>query len=286
MGMNEDKKGAKPEHMTTCSAYDLISEEDRETLRWVKDQGGIEHVKDLFYGNVQVSGDLAEWKREVYELCEFIGVRHEDCDGEECMLEKAYELLEKRLMPEGYEWPRFEDDDPVVPGNGKSRQGTNDYMCIAGVEILADGSFTLHGNQGPHPMHQTYKPSERVKRPQFIAADGEPMEVGQSVYGKDTGDRFEVSGFSHDCVVCYDVDKSESDIEILPGQLTHTKPEPPDSWEQIGKDIREMHDEWCSMPLIVQAIQKDAAVVGANTMGQALDKLADRCKALVGRDAS
>lgn len=54
----------KPEHMTTCSAYDLISEEDRETLRWVKDQGGLQVIKNL--------SDV--------------------CD-----------MLRKRVMPDGYE---------------------------------------------------------------------------------------------------------------------------------------------------------------------------------------
>lgn len=64
-----------------------------------------------------------------------------------------------------------------------------------------------------------------------------PIREGDTVYDKDTGDRFEVDGFSYDCVVCTDVDTGESDIEIVPSQLTHTKTKI-DSWERIEEDAR------------------------------------------------
>lgn len=80
--------------------------EDMETLKWVHEHGGLEEVKNMYFGNVKCSYDLAEWKREVYELCEYIGVNHEDCAGEAEMLQKAYKELGERLMPLYCFWPK------------------------------------------------------------------------------------------------------------------------------------------------------------------------------------
>ena len=56
------------------------------------------------------------------------------------------------------------------------------------------------------------------------------------MFDKDTGDRFEVNGFSDDgFVVCWDVDKCEADIEIKPSQLTHERPVV-DTWERLEED--------------------------------------------------
>ena len=68
-----------------------------------------------------------------------------------------------------------------------------------------------------------------------LDADGVPIHEGDTVYDKDTGDRFEVDVFTHAGVVCTDIDACESDIEILPSQLTHTKPEI-DTWERLEED--------------------------------------------------
>lgn len=63
-------------------------------------------------------------------------------------------------------------------------------------------------------------------RAPVLAADGLPLREGETAWDKDTGDRFEVDGFSEDgFVVCWDLDKCEADIEIKPSQLTHERPE-------------------------------------------------------------
>ena len=77
--------------------------------------------------------------------------------------------------------------------------------------------------------------TDDVHKP-VLDAGGVLIKVGDTVYDKDTGDRFEVDGFSYDGVVCTDIDACESDIEILPSQLTHAKPEPRDSWERLEED--------------------------------------------------
>lgn len=160
----------KPEDMTTCSAYDLISEEDRETLRWVKDQGGLQVIKKL--------ADV--------------------CD-----------MLRKRAMPEGYEWPRYEDGEMVTLGDNDS------------LEFYKNGLTYWHGSKlDPEHDHLAY--GERVKRPQVLAADGEPLEVGQTVFYVDDGEEFEVVNVSGELPLLKFGETAYTAIE--PEQLTHQRP--------------------------------------------------------------
>ena len=124
-----------------------------------------------------------------------------------------------------------------------------------GVEIREGDTVWDMGGNGPYKVVRfTEQGYARIKsdfgfersefcerlthRAPVLASDGLPLREGDTVYNKDTGDRFEVDGFSYNGVVCTDIDACESDIEILPSQLTHTKPEPPDSWERIECDAK------------------------------------------------
>ena len=79
-------------------------------------------------------------------------------------------------------------------------------------------------------------PAMYTHRAPVLAADGRPLREGETVWDKDTGDRFEVNGFSDDgFVVCWDVDRCEADIEIKPSQLTHERPVA-DTWERLEED--------------------------------------------------
>ena len=81
------------------------------------------------------------------------------------------------------------------------------------------------------------EPSELYVNKPVLASDGKPLREGETVFDKDTGDRFEVNGFSEDgFVVCWDLDKCEADIEIKAEQLTHERPVA-DTWERITEDI-------------------------------------------------
>ena len=83
-GMREWREKVIGAPVRTVSAYDLLPEEDLQTLRWVREQRGLDVVKthaELFQ---QLKGERDEYR----DLC------------------RDYE---KRLMPDGYEWPRFEE---------------------------------------------------------------------------------------------------------------------------------------------------------------------------------
>ena len=142
---------------TTNSVYDLLPKEDLEALRWMRGQGGL----DIVRMHAELFQQLKEERDEYRDLC------------------REYE---KRLMPEGMEWPRFEDGEPVRIG-GEADFGSA-CGAVTSVELQDGGYFTVHICDGAEDhYHSQYFPGERVKRPAVIASDGEPLEVGQTVWG-------------------------------------------------------------------------------------------------------
>ena len=75
--------------------------------------------------------------------------------------DEAVDAVRTRLMPEGMEWPRYEDGETFIPGDDRS------------VEFFVDGIFSVWINDD----HQHLRPGERVKRPQVLAADDERREL-------------------------------------------------------------------------------------------------------------
>lgn len=297
------------------SPYEAILPEDRDALTWVREHGGIDHVKEGWHSRVPYDRYEARRQRLLGHIaeCETALGRRREIISELTHRVKALTNenaeLRRRTMTEGCEWlieawPKFEDDAPVKLGDMALIDG--DVDMVEAVQIWIHGKPVICGDNGSQQLEK----DERVKRP-VLAADGEPLEVGQTVwdvlgnrrfkvlgfssdpklgefsvktvgidgmslegyskpsdlthqrpvldahgmpiregdmvYDKDAGDRFEVDGFSYDYVVCTDVDACESDIEILPSQLTHTKPEI-DSWQRIEEDAllpagdyRELH---------------------------------------------
>ena len=166
------------------------SYEDIESAKWVREHCGLDEVKRHYFSACALSGDLAEWKREVYELCEYIGVSHEDCDGEAEMLQEAYKVLGKRLIPEGREWPRFEDGKPVSIGDEIQH---NDEVCTVESVRFYDDSYTLYGisKSGKFTVgHISWWNGERVKRPapKVPDADGAEIRAGETLFHVRNGD--------------------------------------------------------------------------------------------------
>lgn len=209
--------------MTMDPNAQRLLQEDEDAAKWVREHGGLEllitheetfkqlmrerdRYRDLYRRSCAASGDLAEWKREVYELCEYIGVNHEDCDGEKEMLEKAYKLLDKRLMPEGYEWPRYEDENPVKLGDYVPHESEPvDFEVVEIAFSEAYGTVLRYEDQrdGNYYNGLSLSDGARVKRPQVLTADGEPLEAGQTVWaiddaGKDFGEARVVDSLTSD----------------------------------------------------------------------------------------
>lgn len=131
-----DRKTTRnPADDVTMSAYDLLPECDRKAISLALDCGGVEEIK-------------------------------------------------KRLMPEGMEWPRFEDGEPLSFGceylNSKGNAATLRTVLIKDLRDVLGGDIFWRLGKGANAVE--LKNGERVKRPQAIASDGEPLEVGQTVY--------------------------------------------------------------------------------------------------------
>ena len=284
----------------TTSAYDLLPQEDRDAIAWVREHGGLEKIIQQRRDSVpraDYERKLDKRLRHIAECEEALRRRNVTISS----LEKAADLLRRqiaemrpRLMPEGMEWlveawPRFEDDAPVRFLDDFERYG--DENGVSAVTMYSDGSFALNcrayskgehvklpapkvldadgaeihvgdkcyvssNGDGPYVVdyiresdgaidmywHENKNESLHIRpdlithRAPVLAADGKPLREGEMVFDKDTGDRFEVDGFSEDgFVVCWDLDKCEADIEIKPSQLTHKRPVS-DTWERLEED--------------------------------------------------
>ena len=101
-----------------------------EVIRWVKDHGGIEKVKEAF----ECAQQIRKWEErsvELYRLLKESG----GVDG-----------LKARLMPEDMEWPRFEDGEPVKFGDIALIDGEADM--VEAVQLWIHGKQVIYGDGG------------------------------------------------------------------------------------------------------------------------------------------
>lgn len=166
-----------------------------------------------------------------------------DCEYETCkscmvklMTAIADRIDAERALPEGVEWPRFEDGELVKIGDEVEYGGKAlevDAICFDREEL----SMALRRNLDISRMSGSY--GERVKRPtpKVLDADGAPIEVGDTVYGDDDPEQLIVDSFDGPGCVYVTLAKSPSGMlyTIEPSRLTHKCP---DSWERIEEDAK------------------------------------------------
>ena len=198
----------------SMSAYDLLPADERDAIAWVREHGGIAEVKKGWSGRVPTSSvkrmveshkkrrdrlkahalwlerKCHERKRLIVELnklvgsyraalngvCERLGLT--DGTGLPDMPEVIWAELDRRLMPEGMEWPRFEDGEPVCVGD-EAPFGADGTLTVTGVELTGGGHFILHGRDGgiDRPCQTGYQCGQRVKRPAPKALDADGSEI-------------------------------------------------------------------------------------------------------------
>lgn len=163
--------------------------------------------------------DAAEFIRDVADQIE---LRHQlDVDA---AVEETEDELGKRLMPEGLEWPRFEDGERVEFGS--SVDGL-DGPCEKLIFTRSMGGVCQLQDAGGRMVNVLH--GERVKRPEpeVLAADGLPIKIGDTVYLESFGRPFTVVGFDGAYI-------KDADGGLLRADCaTHT---PPDTQERIDKD--------------------------------------------------
>lgn len=193
------------EDVTTVSAYDLLPEDEREAIAWVREQGGLGAVK-------------------------------------------------KRLMPEGMEWllevwPKWSNGEYCKFGDWWTAAKYGDYepkqlrrLGFYTPEQLKEWEQDEGDNYGyewnfMRPSNTNYRP-DKAETPasKVLAADGEPLEVGQTVYATHYG-YVKCTVLAIEWVVDGYLVEVENEgghkFRQTPDEFTH---EPPDSWERLEHD--------------------------------------------------
>lgn len=219
---------------------------------------GVIEASDRAWKGVQMKSEkqgVSAWLRGLVDECGVSGTRScldiAEVFGIDCKHEKtcrdciakmmtaiADRIDAERALPEGVEWPRFEDGGLVRIGDELEFEGKTMLVCDA--TFYADGwalwcdredmSGRLHGSYG-----------ERVKRPapKVLDADGVPIKVGDVVYFVDgharplTVERIDANGGEPAVDLVY-AGQILRWYSVNPEKLTHERP---DSWRLWGEDL-------------------------------------------------
>ena len=160
-----------PSKDVSMSAYDLLPEEDRKAIAWVREKGGLNALNWGFQD--------ADNRR--IELCSSLGIDLETGWAD------AMAAMRRRLMPAGMEWPRFEDGEPVRLGEHWQQEDYDESITrIDSIEFAEDG--VRFENEYADAF---YRYGERVKRPapKVLDADGVEIREGDEVWPKYPSDR-------------------------------------------------------------------------------------------------
>lgn len=133
-------------------------------------------------------------------------------------------------------WPRFDDGELVEIGDDVIGPDYGERINVHDITFHANG-FTLRERTG---FVHWYESDDRFKRPKPypIGADGLPIKKGETVFDLC---RYEYIVDSFDerfglTMVSVHKPGCDSAKSIWATCLTHTKPEPPDSWERLEHD--------------------------------------------------
>lgn len=295
------------EHAEDCFRMGERAAEDAEAVAWVREHGGLDRVKAEW--SSRVPHDLYERRRRrllghIAECETALGRRNqriEELGHRVGDLTSENAELRRRAMPEGMEWPRYDTGEPVRFG-GDFLDHQDNVRSVLSVKMFKEGVFEIGTGQGTYDWHSA---GERVRRPApaVLAADGEPLEVGQTVWHTESGEQCTVLDIEFGSAVSVEFELTDAgcrhtgtispshlthqrpvldadgvpinvgdtvyevgenyppfvvgrlpepgayrSVRVVypsgaytfldPERLTHTKPEPPDSWERIEEDAR------------------------------------------------
>ena len=220
---------------------------------------GVIEASDRAWKVVQMKGEntrAAEWLRGIigrYEasgaqscpdMAKMFGIDCGDVTCRGCMTKMMTAIADRidaeRALPEGVEWPRFEDGEPVKVGDEVEYKGETMRVYLATID--ADGWALWCSREGiDGRLSGSY--GERVKRPapKVLDADGVPIKVGDTVWATYNGCKHIVMAVCSDgslhpemvtddgCMVEY-----EEGLWDFAKKVTH---EQPDSWILWGEDL-------------------------------------------------
>lgn len=184
---------------------------------------------------------IAQRKCNCHEVVRMFGFACGENPCTECiprLIGAIAERVEKeRALPEGVEWPRFEDGELVKVGDEVEYGGKAwevDAICLDREEW----SMALSRNLDISRMSGSY--GERLKRPttKVLDADGVEIKVGDTVYCDGEDEPLTVTYISGADGGYCSVTVKHSDgmhCTVDAPRLSHERP---DSWERIEEDAK------------------------------------------------
>lgn len=142
---------------------EVLRSVDSEADRLVREHGGLDAVKERLERVETWDAD----KAAILDLCA-------ECGG--------IDGVRARMLPDGIEWPMFEDGEPVrLGGIYEKTSGTPGTAMTMQLRLYGDVPTWIIG-KGKGKVN--VKPGERVKRPapKVLDADGAEICVGDTVY--------------------------------------------------------------------------------------------------------
>ena len=214
------------EDATTVSAYDLLSEDDRKALAWVREMGGLEQTS-LDFAEGMAFGDIVD------DIAARLGVSVAGLDSQDARY-RIMPFLDRRLMPDGMEWPKYTDGSPVEIGDTVIGPDYGERINVDAVKFHANG-FTLYDKNGFDKWYEDDDVFERPT-PKVLDADGVEIRVGDEVWNIDTG-AHGVVVYAHD----YDgMSVKFGGVWHYPARCTHRAP----VIAADGKPLREGEHVW------------------------------------------
>ena len=200
-------------------------------------QGAAEWLRGI------IGGHEADGERSCSAMARMFGIdcEYETCRG--CMTKMMAAIADRidadRELPEGMEWPRFEDGELVKMGDEVGFEGETMRVCLA---VLDAGGWALwceNDGIGGRLIGSCGERVERPERPEVLDADGVPIKVGDTVFFIDgdnralTVERIDANGGDPavDLVYAGELINLHS---LTPEKLTHERP---DSWRLWGDDL-------------------------------------------------
>lgn len=144
---------------------DALTDEDLAAAAWVREHGGLYHVKDIY--------------NDLRAVVERIGI-----EWSESELHGLMDALDRRLMPEGMgwlveAWPRFEDGEPLRVGDEVCGGGR--AFIVDHVVLFSNGESTVCAeadmDSGKVRDYARVRPSYRLKRPAPKVLDADGAEI-------------------------------------------------------------------------------------------------------------
>ena len=252
-----------PSKDVSMSAYDLLPEEDREAIAWVREHGGMDALDRRLMpeGMEEMIARYPRYEDGTPALPGMDAVANSGSKfGEAFTIRKAW--LENGSwhlsdhVADGHYW-HWKHKDSVVKRPAKVLDadgveievGDDLYSVEGGLKLHVGVIDTRNGKIATAEMYALDKwadPAMYTHRAPVLAADGKPLREGEKPYRVDNGNQVEIRRIdpsNGESCVFVGVDGRSYGYWLRPGQLIHERP---DSWERLEEDATIDPRAYCS----------------------------------------